>query len=144
MKNLEMLLPSEKETLFQYPAYISLLAANKSGMLDPKDKEHSIHFSHIKTYSCHPLLSDFYHEADKEFEKNITQLNNTLPKDKDERDAAIKNELEKLDAILNKLGKDYAEVMHKSMKSFKDHVSNAHHSLLESFIFPIPIKGLTD
>jgi len=30
------------------------------------------------------------------------------------------------------------------MKSFKEHVSEAHHNVLEDFLFPIPIKGLTD
>jgi hypothetical protein len=30
------------------------------------------------------------------------------------------------------------------MKSFKDHVSKAHHNVLVDFIFPMPIKGLSD
>jgi len=46
--------------------------------------------------------------------------------------------------ILKKLGKEYASTMHRSMKTFKDHVSKAHRNVLEYFVFPLPIKGLTD
>jgi len=144
MKNLENLKSSEREMLLKFPVYISLLAASNDDSLDETEKKEAIKFCHIKTYSCHPLLYDFYQEAEKVFEKNIEQLDNELPKEKDERDTAIKTELAKLENILLKLGKDYAATMHRGMKSFKDHVSKSHHSILESFIFPIPIKGLTD
>ncbi|MCU7549288.1 hypothetical protein OCK74_09180 [Chitinophagaceae bacterium LB-8] len=42
-----------------------------------------------------------------------------------------------------KLGKEYASAMRRSMQSFKDHVSKAHHNVLVDFIFPIPIKGIS-
>jgi hypothetical protein len=47
-----------------------------------------------------------------------------------------------LDKIVLKPGQEYASIMHRSMKSFKDHVSKAHHNVLIDFIFPMPIKGL--
>jgi hypothetical protein len=30
------------------------------------------------------------------------------------------------------------------MKSFKEHVSKAHHNILVDFIFPMPLEGLSD
>jgi len=144
MKNLENLKSSEREMLLKFPAYISLLAASNNDSLDETEKKEAIKFCHIKTFTCDPLLYEFYQEAEKVFQINVMQLDNELPKGKDERDAAIKTELVKLETILQKLGKEYVSTMHRSMKSFKDHVSQAHHSILESFIFPIPIKGLTD
>jgi hypothetical protein len=42
------------------------------------------------------------------------------------------------------LGEGYRSAMHRSMKSFKDHVSKAHRNVLIDFIFPMPIKGLSD
>ena len=98
---------------------------------------------HIKTYSCDPLLTEFYEEADKVFENNIKQLDEDLPKEKELREAALKKELLKLETIVVKLGENSALVMHRSMEAFKDHVSQAHHSVLVDFIFPMPIKGLT-
>lgn len=144
MNYLETLTPTEKEMLLKFPAYISLLAANNDEGLDETERKSALKFSHLKTYSCDPLLLNFYQEADKEFEKNISSLDEELPKGKDEREKTIKIELLKLEIILKKLGKDYAIAMHNSMTSFKDHVSKAHRSILESFIFPLPIKGLTD
>lgn len=140
-KNLSL---HDNEALLKFPAYISMLAANSDDKLDETEKKVAIKFAHTKTFSCDPLLSDFYNEADKVFENNIIQLDYALPKDVKSRDAAIKNELLNIDKIVLKLGKKYAKVMHKSMQSFKDHVSKAHHNVLVDFIFPIPIPGLTD
>lgn len=144
MSQFKKLSTLDYEALLKFPAYISMLAANSDDKLDETEKKVAIKFAHTKTFSCDPLLSEYYQEADKVFESNITLLDNELPKDVKSRDAAIKNELLNLDKIVLKLGKKYAKVMHKSMKSFKEHVSKAHHNVLVDFIFPIPIPGLTD
>ncbi len=129
--------------LLKYPVYISLLAANNDSKLDDTEKKVAIKFSHIKTYSCNPLLTTFYEDADKVFEKNMEQLDKDLPVKKEERDAVIKKVLINLEKIVLNLGKEYSIVMHRSMQSFKEHVSQAHHNVLVDFIFPVPIKGLT-
>ena len=133
----------EIEALLKFPVYISLLAANSDSKLDEAEKKSAIRFSHIKTYSCDPLLTSFYEEADKVFEKNMLQLDKDLPAKKEERIAAIKSELLNLEKIVLKLGKEYTTVMHRSMKSFKEHVSKAHENVFVDFIFPMPIEGLT-
>jgi glutamyl-tRNA reductase len=137
---------SEKENkmLLKFPAYISLLAANWNDKLDDVEKESAIKLAHIKTFSCEPLLAEFYKEADKVFEKNIEQLDKDLPKEKEKRATAIELELSHLEKIVSKLGKKYVSVMHNSMKSFKKHVSKAHNSVLVDFIFPISIPGLSE
>jgi len=67
-----------------------------------------------------------------------------LPKGKGDRDTAIMAKLGMIEKLLLKFDKVYASTMHQSMKSFKEHVSAAHQNFLESFIFPVPIKGLID
>ena len=143
MKPFKELTESENKELLKFPAFISLLAANSDNKLDAEEKQSAISFSHIKTYSCDPLLTAFYEEADKYFENNIQQLNKDLPIEKPAREAALKRGLLKLETIVLKLDEEYITIMHLSMKSFKDHVSQAHHSVLVDFIFPMPIKGLT-
>jgi glutamyl-tRNA reductase len=133
----------EYEELLKFPVYISLLAANSDNKLDEAEKKSAIKFSHIKTYSSDPLLTSFYEDADKVFEKNIQQMDKDLPSGKEKRDIAIKKELLLLEKIVLKLGKEYTTVMHRSMKSFTEHVSKAHHNVFEDFVFPMPIKGLT-
>jgi hypothetical protein len=144
MPALKDLSEQERKQLLKFPAYISLLAASADGGLDKQEKNAVIRLTHIKTFSCDPMLSDFYAKVEMEFESTITELNAQFSPDKHEREIAIKKELNKLEAILRKLGKEYAAVMHHSLRAYKDHVSKAHRNVLEFFIFPLPISGITD
>jgi hypothetical protein len=134
----------QKHSLLKFPAYISILAASSNDKLDEAEKKAAMKFAHTKTFTCDPLLSDFYLEAEKVFEKNIEQLDKSLPKEKDSRDEAIKKELLKLEKIVRRLGQEYSSTMHNSMKSFSEHVSKAHHNVLIDFIIPVSIPGLNE
>jgi hypothetical protein len=134
----------ENEVLLKFPAYISLLAANGDGIFDETEKKAAVDFAHIKSFSCHPRLAEFFTEADKVFENNLEQLDQDLPKEKDERDAAIKTEIVHLEKLALKLGREYASTLHRSMKTFNQHVYKAHQSVMVNFIFPLPIPGLSD
>tara|TARA_R110002049_G_scaffold191337_1_gene360250 strand:+ start:14954 stop:15388 length:435 start_codon:yes stop_codon:yes gene_type:complete len=143
MGHFKNLTESEYKTLLKFPAYISLFAADSDGKMDEAEKKEAIKFSHIKTYSSDALLVGFYNEADAVFENNVRQIDKDLPKEKHSRKSAIKFELLNLEKLVLKLGNEDRAAMHYSMKTFKEHVSQAHHSVLVDFIFPIPIKGLT-
>lgn len=133
----------EYDLLLKFPAYISLLAANTDGVLD-KDEEFSANeLAHVKSFSCNLILEGFYEEVNLNFQTTLDELNKSLPMGKVGRAAAIKTELVNIENIMLKLDDEYTSIMHKSMKSFKDHVSNAHHNVLVDFVFPIPIKGLS-
>ena len=143
--NLFQNLSNEEETaLLKFPVYVSLLAANAEGGLDKAERKSALQFSHIKTYSCHPSLKAFYKIADGEFEHNLLELDAQLPKDKEPRLDAIKTALARIEKIIQKLDKDSAMRMHNTTSTFKDHVSRAHHNVLEDFIFPLPIKGTNE
>jgi hypothetical protein len=133
----------QKQALVKFPAYVSFLAATDS-KLDEAEKLVAIKFAHTKSFSCHPILAEFYKESETAFENNLKQIEISLPKDKISRDLAIKKELVLLEKILLKLGHEYATALHHSMKTFRYHVSRAHHSVIEDFILPISIPGLTD
>ncbi len=144
MNPIENISPEENEALLKFPVYVTLLAAIGDSTLDEEAKKSAIKFSHIKTYSCDPLLTSFYEEADKVFEKNMLQLDKDLPVNSEERTAAIKIELSKLENIVSKMGTQYATVMHSSMESFKKYVSKTYHNVFVDFIFPIPVKGINN
>ena len=144
MKNFKELDKEDQEQLLKYPAYIALLAVSKDARIDEDEKAAAEKFLHIKTYSADPLFIEFYKEADKQFEKNIQELERKLPADRDARKLAIQYELACLEVILTQLEPEYARLMHESMRSFKEHVSKAHFSVLEYFIFPLPVKGITE
>jgi hypothetical protein len=144
MKTFEELSKEDQIEFLKFPAYVSLLAANHDGITDRQEIKTAISFDHMKTYTSNPLLAGFYEKADLAFKPNIIQLDNQLPRGKTERDTAIMIKLRKLENLLSKFDKVYAATMHQSMKSFTEHVSNAHQNFLESFIFPVPIKGITE
>lgn len=144
MENFKNLRESEKEQLVRFPAYVSLLASTAENGIDKQEKNAAVKLTHVKTYSCDPLLTDFYKMAENCFEQTITCLDHELPHGKEERKSAIINELRKLDPLLNKLPPDYAAVLRRSMESYKRHVSKVHRNILEYFIFPLPIEGLSD
>jgi len=138
----ENLTTQEHESLLMFPAYISLLAANVDGKLDETEESTAVDFAHIKTYSSDPMLVDFFDDVHQTFSIALNALNKSLPLGKTNRDSAIKKKLVEIEAIISKLDPDHADIIHKSMQSFRDHVSRAHHNVLVDFIFPFPIKGL--
>lgn len=143
MKPFNKLSTKENLALLKFPVYISLLAANGDGILDKIEKKSAIELANTKTFSCDPLLKEFYNEGFNVFENNLLNLDKELPQDINMRDAAIKKELLILEKIAAKLGGKYVLIMHQSMKTFKDHVSKAHQNVLVDFVFPLPITGIT-
>ena len=143
MKQYRDLTVLQKSALLKFPAYVTLLAAGE-GQIDRDERLIAIKLAHIKSFSCHSILTDFCKDSAMVFEFNLSQLEDFLPKEKKSRDDAIRKELVKLETILRKLGSTYSNVLHESMKTFQDHVSRAHHSVIEDFLFPITIHGLTD
>jgi hypothetical protein len=144
MNELKNLSEKERASLLTFPAYISLLASHSNNQLDEAESRAATKLAYTKTFSSDPLLSEFYKEADKNFEQTLQKVQNELPSEKKERVDAIRKKLWEIEKILLKLTEPYALAIHRSMKSFKDHVSKAHHNVLIDFIFPIPIPGLTE
>ncbi|MFD0764636.1 hypothetical protein ACFQZI_07205 [Mucilaginibacter lutimaris] len=140
MTTYDKLSSTDQQKLLKFPVYISLLAANADGTTDDQEKNTAIAFEHTKTYTADPVLGDFYKRSEELFEQNWKELDKSLPKSKTERDKNLKDFLSDADNILLKLGKIYKTVMHKSMRAFKNHVSRAHHNILEDFIFPTLLK----
>jgi len=144
MKHWSDLNEKERKQLLLYPAYISLLASTAEGGIDKKEKRAALKLTHIKTFSSDPMLFDFYKAAEHEFEHDITKLDRELPHNREGRKHAIEHELNKLDPVLRKLDMGYALELRSSMKSYKNYVSKAHHNILEYFIFPLPVNGISD
>lgn len=80
MKPFKNLSEKENIVLLKFPAYISMLAAWANDKLDEAEKNAAIKLSHTATFACDSLLTDFFKEADKVFEKNIEQLDKDLQK----------------------------------------------------------------
>ncbi|MBS1917443.1 MAG: hypothetical protein JST87_14280 [Bacteroidetes bacterium] len=144
MEGFSSLSKEDKLQLLKYPAYISLLASTSESGIDRREIEVASKLTHVRTFAGDPLLAGFYREADKIFHAMIESLNTELPKEKMQRARAIERALDNIESILKKLSPLYETALRYSMRMYKDQVSKAHHNVLEYFIFPMPIKGLSD
>ncbi len=143
MRTFHTLSEQENQELQNFPVYISLLAMSEHETSSADVKKEAVRFAHTKTFSCDPLLIPFYQQADKDFEEKLITLNEKLPLQKTERINMIKEKLQMMEPLLNKMGEPYAGILRKSMESFKEHVSRAHHNVLAEFVFPMPMPGMT-
>src|SRR5438874_1214365 len=84
-----------------------------------REKRKAMKFSHIKTFTCNPLLSDFYKSAHQELSKNIEEIERHFPENAEERQHIIKQKLADLGRILEHMDSDFVFVFQKSMKQFK-------------------------
>lgn len=144
MKRWNDLSEKEKQQLLLFPAYASLLASTAREGMDNKEKKAALKLTHIKTFAGDPMLIDFYRAVEHDFERQITALDHELPHNREKRKEAIENELNKLEPVLKKLDNGYAIALRHSMKSYKNYVSRAHQNVLEYFIFPLPVNGISD
>jgi len=132
----------EIKAILKFPAYISILAAFRDNKLEEGEKKAAVKFAHAQTFVCDPMLTEFYQQANKVFEHNIEQIDRDLPRELERREAAIKEELKKIEKIMLKLGNDFASAMNRSMNLFTEHMSKAHYNVLNDFVFPLNALGL--
>ena len=62
----------------------------------------------------------------------------------DEKRKALKKEIDKVNEIIARLDKSLSEAFHRSLTAYAEHVKNSEHSILEHFVFPILIRGITE
>ncbi len=144
MKHYSDLNESEKKQLLKLPAYMSLLTSTTEAGIDKEEKDTAVKITHVKAYSSDPILVDFYKEAESVFEKTITDLDAKLPHNREERKIAIQLELNKLESLLSKLDPDFVSALRRSIRSYDYYISKAHQNVMEYFIFPMPIDGISD
>jgi hypothetical protein len=141
---LEDLVQHEKELLLKAPALVSLLAASGDHEINKKQKADAIKLSHLKTFTATPLLIPYYKEVEKNFDSYFEEAAKKYAPFDDEKRQALRTEINVLESVIKKLDKDFARILHASLKGYAEHVRRADGSFMEGFIFPIPIHGLTD
>ncbi len=144
MKHYSDLSESEKEQLLKLPAYMSLLTSTAEKGIDKEEKNTAVKITHVKAYSSDPILINFFKEAESIFEKTITDLDTALPHNREDRKLAVQKELNKLERLLSKLDPEFVSALRRSIRSYDYYISKAHQNVMEYFIFPMPIDGISD
>ena len=143
IKQLEKLSEQEKEILFKAPILLSVLAASGDDKINEKQKIDAVKFVHLKTFTASPLLIPYYKEVENKFNKYFKEaVKKYIPFD-DVKRQALRTEINVIDTIIQKLEKNFARALHKSLTGYADHVRRSGESFIEGFVFPVPIHGLT-
>ena len=131
----------EYQSILKYPAYIFMLSISINDTPDEIKNKLPVKFIPSKTSSCNLLIAEFYSEAEKVFKNNIELLRKELPLEKKRREMVIKHKLLFLKRILMKLGKDFALMMHASLKSLKDRTFKEHLKLLDDIDLTLSLNN---
>ena len=144
IKEFKKLNAKEQDLILKAPALLSVLAASGAFGITNEQKAEAIKMAHLKTFTANPLLLLYYSDVETKFKKNFeSTVKKYAPFDTVKRDA-LKQEIALTNSLFKKLDKEFAKTLHKSLDGYAKHVGKSARSFFENFIFPIPIKGLTD
>lgn len=140
----EKLTTEERESLYKAPVLVSVLASCSDNKVNKLQKADAVKLAHLKTFTAAPILIPYYTEAEKNFKEQFEfSLKHYSPFNETKR-MELKKEIQKVNHIIEKLDKEYALVLHKSLEKYASHVKKATHTVFVDFIFPLPIPGLTN
>ncbi|TNE80006.1 MAG: hypothetical protein EP332_08915 [Bacteroidetes bacterium] len=122
---LEKLNDSEKESVLSAPAYITILIAGADNDIQEVEIKRSLQLVHIKSFSESLEISEVYKEIDHDFETQLHEMIDALPRTLEARQKLVVAELEKLNAIFGKLDATFAQKYYASLLSFARFIATA-------------------
>ena len=144
VRQFEKLTDEECELLYKAPVLVSVLASCSFNEVNKIKKADAIKLSHLKTFTANPLLIPYYTEVEKNFKELFeVAIRQYFPFDEAKR-IALKKEMTRINRVIEKLDKEYARALNKSLEKYTRHVKRANHTVFVDFIFPLPIPGLTE
>jgi hypothetical protein len=144
MTEFKTLTGEEKALLLKAPVLVSVLASCSPNQINETQKKDAIRLAHLKTFTADPVLLPYYQEAEKHFAEQFDKTAAFYYPFDDAKRAALKEEISRVGAIIAKLDDLLAQRLRKSLERYAAHVKRSTHSVFQDFIFPLPIKGLTD
>lgn len=112
----------------------ALAAIADDGTVDDAEKASAIKLAQQRTYSSKEILHDFYKEVDANFEadlnEELTALENVDSKSKKQY---LRDQLNKIQPILDKLSNDFAYHYAESQESFAKHIFKANNNMFMHF-----------
>jgi hypothetical protein len=143
MKFYEHLTDEEQNLLLKAPVLVSVLACSRSNSINKAQKADAIKLAHFKTFTADPILLPYYNKVDKSFRDDFDAIVKQYSPLDEEKRMELKEEVKKVHRIIGKLEHTYGNTLLKSLEKYSSHVNKAQHSVIEDFIFPIPIPGLS-
>lgn len=134
----------ETESLLKAPVLISVFVASRDHEISKKEKAEAVKLTHLKTFTADPHLQSYYKEVEKNFSALFEDAVRKYDPFDDAKRDALMGEINTVNTIIAKLGKEYATIFQRSFSNYVEHVKKADRVILENFVFPFPLPGLTD
>lgn len=127
----------ETALLIKAPVLLSVLAAGGDDEVSEHEKAEVIRQAHLKTYTGVPELQVYYTEVDRQFKRNFDDTLEKYTPFNPERRQALTNEVSRInDVITEKLDKDAANLLRKSLGDYARHVKYADRNFIGNYLFP--------
>ena len=115
----------EIKQVMNAPALITLLIACSDKGIDRKEVVRAHHLMKWKKYHARPDLTNYYKEVSTGFSDGLDQLLKELPSNDQERKKEIEERLKKLNDILPKFDREFAEQLYHSYLELAKGVAEA-------------------
>jgi hypothetical protein len=106
---------TEVELMFKTPLMVSILIAGADGNIDKKEISEAVIFVEKQT-EIKSELTEYFREVAQDFEDKMKVLLQEYPRDVDQRNALIIEDLAKLNSILPKLNSDFSIQFYSILK----------------------------
>lgn len=116
IKELERLSAPEAETMAKAPLLVCILIAGADNEIDKKEVKRAIALSEKKKDKVKVSLAQFYKEVSADFEDKLKIILQGLPVESTQRNPLIFEELSKINLILPKIEKYFAQEFYKSLR----------------------------
>ncbi len=138
----EQLTPAEKALLYKAPVIFSAHELSAFRIIKKAQQEDAAKLAHIKTYTEHSLLVPYYSEVEKDFKKKFETYTEQFIPFTEESRALIKKDMDRVNAVIDKLDGEYGALLRKSLRGYALHVKKAAHTVFRDIIFPVAFSKL--
>lgn len=125
MDRFHALTKEEIEQILDAPALITYLIGGADGNLDKNEEERAKRAIAYRSIKGDPLLFGYFQELEKDFDLRLDRVINKFTGNTASRTAAISEELSRLNPVLAKLEKIYAQSLLKSWKNMAEAIATS-------------------
>jgi hypothetical protein len=130
IEEFKVLANEEVETMLMVPILVTILIAGADNEIDNSEIREAISISRLKQKKARFDLIDYYKEVGADFEDKLKVLIQQYPLSAAERNPLIIKELEKVNAILPKLDKNFSSEFYASIKDVAKKIAESSGGLL--------------
>jgi len=122
IREFEKLTDSEIDLLLKAPVLVCILVAGADGTIDKKEIKEAISQTRKKTSMT---LAGYLNEVSQDFEDKLKILIQSYPHSATERGIVIMEELREIDAVFNKIERQYAAQIYQMLRELASKIASS-------------------